>query len=310
MKNNCPILVTGSHRSGTTWVGEVLSTSSATTYIHEPFNGMCRPGIFSFEFPNVFTYITEENEIEFYSDIASMLSFQYDAKAELAACKTPRDVARLARDYAVFYQSKRLSKSPLVKDPMAILSAEWLAKKFTAKVLMLIRHPASFVSSCHQLKWPFYFENFLNQPLLMRDYLHPFESEMVRCIEDKQSEQYSIDRLSLLWKVLYYVVARFREKHSDWLFVRYEDICNNPMDQYTHIFSDLNVAFSSASQSFIRESTTYANSKHYLEEIHSVKRDSKKHVDVWKRRLAPEDIQRIRQIVEPVAAEFYTDEDW
>ena len=302
-----PILITGSHRSGTTWVGKVLSTSPATTYIHEPFNGMCRPGIFSFKFSNVFTYIIQENEDGFYPDISNMLSFKYDAKAELALCKTPKDVARLVRDYAQFYRSNLLNFSPVIKDPMAILSSEWLAETFAARVLVLIRHPASFVSSCYQLGWPFYFEDFLNQPLLMKDYLHPFEAEIADYAENEHS---SIDKLSFLWKILYYVVTQFRKKHPNWLFVKYEDICNNPMAQYERIFSGLEIDFSAASQSFIHESTTHSQYKGYRQEIHSVKRDSKKNIDVWKRRLSAEEIQRVRQITEPVAPAFYTNEEW
>lgn len=35
MKN---ILVTGSHRSGTTWIGQMLSQDKNTMYVYEPFN--------------------------------------------------------------------------------------------------------------------------------------------------------------------------------------------------------------------------------------------------------------------------------
>ena len=42
-----PILVTGSHRSGTTWVGKMLAATGSVGYIHEPFNLKNRPGICS-----------------------------------------------------------------------------------------------------------------------------------------------------------------------------------------------------------------------------------------------------------------------
>ena len=57
-----PILVTGSHRCGSTWIGKVIATSPSVDYIHEPFNGMCRPGKCSVKFPHTFTYITDNNE--------------------------------------------------------------------------------------------------------------------------------------------------------------------------------------------------------------------------------------------------------
>jgi hypothetical protein len=49
-----PILVTGAHRSGTTWVGTSLGKSRHVCYMHEPFN-FCGPGIYrlpvSYHFP-------------------------------------------------------------------------------------------------------------------------------------------------------------------------------------------------------------------------------------------------------------------
>ena len=41
-----PILVTGAHRSGTTWVGKMLSTEDGVAYISEPLNVLHRPGVF------------------------------------------------------------------------------------------------------------------------------------------------------------------------------------------------------------------------------------------------------------------------
>ena len=38
IKRKKPILVTGSHRSGSTWVGKILNLSNETYYINEPFN--------------------------------------------------------------------------------------------------------------------------------------------------------------------------------------------------------------------------------------------------------------------------------
>ncbi len=34
-----PILVTGTHRSGTTWVGKMLAAGPSTAYISEPCEG-------------------------------------------------------------------------------------------------------------------------------------------------------------------------------------------------------------------------------------------------------------------------------
>lgn len=69
MNASKPILVTGSHRSGSTWVGNIMATSPSVNYIHEPFNGICRPGICNIKFPYTFMYITNDNQFMFYKSI-------------------------------------------------------------------------------------------------------------------------------------------------------------------------------------------------------------------------------------------------
>lgn len=46
-KSLSPILVTGAHRSGTTWVGKMLAANRRVAYISEPLNVFHRPGVFS-----------------------------------------------------------------------------------------------------------------------------------------------------------------------------------------------------------------------------------------------------------------------
>ena len=52
-----PILVTGAHRTGTTWVGRLLAAAPAVAYISEPLNVLHRPGVFRAKVANWYTYI-------------------------------------------------------------------------------------------------------------------------------------------------------------------------------------------------------------------------------------------------------------
>src|SRR5438105_11589923 len=95
-----PILVTGSHRSGTTWVGRVLAASpSGMGYIWEPFNPRHRPGTFPVRFPHYFHYVTAENAAGCERALADTLAFRYRPAAELHSLRGPRDAARMARDW-------------------------------------------------------------------------------------------------------------------------------------------------------------------------------------------------------------------
>jgi len=57
-----PILVTGGHRSGSTWVGKVISTSPNIFYFHEPLHKSKIPILFKGTDPVWFPFINKENE--------------------------------------------------------------------------------------------------------------------------------------------------------------------------------------------------------------------------------------------------------
>ncbi|MCK4817188.1 sulfotransferase, partial [bacterium] len=204
-----PILVTGPHRSGTTWVGKILSVIPSIGYIHEPFNPLHRrssPGICKAKFKYQYTYVTEENESEFYEDILTTINFRYNLLLQIREVIKKRQGFRtLFRQYSGFLINRYIHHArPLFKDPMALFSTEWPAKRFNMDVVILIRHPAAFISSVKRMNWPQHdFSQFLKQPLLMRDHLYPFEKEIKELVTNKHDV---IDEGILLWKMFYYVV--------------------------------------------------------------------------------------------------------
>jgi len=193
-----------------------------------------------------------------------------------------------------------------MKDPIAIFSAEWLASTFNMDVIVLIRHPAAFVSSLKRLNWTFPFSHFLEQPLLMRDYLYPFKEEIKKyAIEEHDI----IDQATLLWKIIHYVIAKFKTNHKDWIFVRHEDISKDPLVEFQNIFEKLNLQFSNYVKNIIKK---YTNSTNPVDPSNpsSLRRNSKQNIWNWKNRLNKEEIVRIRYKVKDISDLFYSDEEW
>ena len=77
------ILVTGAHRSGTTWVGRMLSADRSTAYISEPLNVLHRRGVYRADVKHWYQYITEENEEKYLPAFHELLNFRYHLFAEL-----------------------------------------------------------------------------------------------------------------------------------------------------------------------------------------------------------------------------------
>src|SRR5207342_1628934 len=148
-----PIIVTGSHRAGTGWVASVLATSPRPIgYVWEPFSVLHRPGTCAARFEHWFPYVCAENEADVRGPVADMLRWHYATAAELAALRSPKDAARMVRDVSRFARNRRRRAVPLLKDPIAVFSAEWLHETFAVEPVLLVRHPAAFAASIKRLR--------------------------------------------------------------------------------------------------------------------------------------------------------------
>jgi hypothetical protein len=98
-----PILVTGTHRSGTTWVGKMLAADALTAYISEPLNVLHRPGVFRAKVTHWYQYVCEENEHEFIPAYQELIEFDYHLWDEIRSLRSRRDFLRMGRDFLIFY---------------------------------------------------------------------------------------------------------------------------------------------------------------------------------------------------------------
>ena len=308
MGNRAPILVTGSHRSGTGWVGEMLAAtpSPGLAYLWEPFSLRARRGICNAPFRYWFTYVCGENEAAFREPVAQTLAFRYHPLVELGSLRSPKDAGRFARDWYVTERHRRRHAVPLFKDPIAVFSAAWLADTFGMDVLVLIRHPAAFVRSIVRNGWDHPFSHFLAQPLMMRDQLSSFHDEIERFA---RSEQPLMDQAILLWNVIHHQILRFRDERADWDFVRHEDLSREPVEGFRALYERFGLAWSDDVRHTVEEHSGVGNPEETMDAA-SHKRDSLRAISAWKDRLSPEEIHRIRAGTEAIAGAFYTDADW
>ncbi len=307
MMNRKPILVTGSHRSGTTWVGKMLAASPSVGYIHEPFNLTHRPGICTAKFPYWFTYITKENEAPYYEPLNNTLAFRFDIAAELPAIQSMRHVGRMLKNYKNFSMYHYRNAIPLMKDPIALFSSEWLATTFDMNMIVLIRHPAAFTSSISRLNWTHNFSHFLNQPLLMRDYLAPFEAEIRAFAE---TEHDILEQGTLLWRIIHYVILQYKERYKDWIFLRHEDISTDPLQHFEYLYKRMNLTMTDKEKKVIEDYSSEDNPTEATKGHTFVKRNSKSNIKSWRKKFTEQELNNLRTQVEEISHKFYSDADW
>jgi hypothetical protein len=302
-----PILVTGTHRSGTTWVGHVLAGAAGVGYISEPFSKLHRPGILAASFDRWYPYIRGDTTGTLTPQITRMLEFRYGYGAELASLRSPRDIGRMAHDALRCRNLRSASARPLIKDPLALLAAPWLAQAFGMRVVVLIRHPAAFASSLKRMDWTHPFEDFF-QPGLLEGPLAPFAAEIELFAREPQP---IVAQAALLWVALNHVVLGYRDAHPDWLYVRHEDLSLAPEERFREVCAHTAVPFDTGIRRYLADSTASDNPAEARPgQAHQLKRDSGANVRGWATRLTAAEIDLVRERTATVASHFYTDADW
>ena len=300
-----PLLVTGAHRTGTTWVGKML-TSGGYAYVSEPLNVLHRPGVMAAPVRRWYTYITHENEEEYLPSFQKTIALRYGLLAEIKSIKSGRDVLRMGRDLSIFLRGRILNQPVLLKDPFAVFSLPWFIERLDCRAVVTIRHPAGFASSLKRLNWSFAFRDLLDQPLLMCDHLEFFRADMERISPDDV-----IGQSALLWRMVYRVVHATMKRFPSVLVLRHEDLSRDPLKGYARVFESLKLAYTPKVQEMIRASSSSENPVELSRQrIHAVKLDSRANLDNWKKRLSADEIARIRDLTEDVAQLYYADVKW
>jgi hypothetical protein len=302
-----PILVTGSHRSGTTWVGRMVARAPGLAYVHEPFNVARWPSWMRSRVPYWYLYVCEENERTYGPLIEDVLRFRYPI-GNIGAARRPRQVGRMVAEWSRSLSYRVRGPRPLLKDPIALMSAEWLDRRFGADVVIMVRHPAAFAGSLKRLSWGFDFNHWAEQPLFLRDLAGPYEGQIREYASHGRD---LIDQAVLLWNVIHHVIRGYRERHPEWIFIRHEDLAEEPVEGFRKLYAALGLPWNRRAESAIARSSTGPWRGEVPRLLHrTVHRDSRSARWTWLRRLSPEERERIRTGTADVAADFYGDEDW
>lgn len=317
-------MITGMPRSGTTFVGKVLSLSDQFQYLEEPL--IRKIGIKD-HYPY---YKTESNKGIAYKQIFKELIefsnlsnlFHYKLDLDIKADSTFKNSIkkflgdRQTYKYWKFFLINKLSKSTsnlLLKEPHGGLLSHFVAQELGFKVLILIRHPGGFTTSMHSLNWTEKRDrpvSLLEQPKLINDYL----SWLPQIIKNKNLTP--VQNSGLLWHCIYHVIDCFQQNLEDknrFLIVRIEDLCLNPIENFKKIFFWIDLEWNSKLEQKIREMTSSKNpierTKKEAHQYH-LKRDSKALVKNWKNKLCPEEQEQLKRITDPICNKFYSQESW
>jgi len=284
-------------RSGTTWLGRMISASKYYFYVHEFINPVC---LFQETRPfQKYHYIDEHNIHRYEPILEKLINLTYKSEMEKNSIK------HIAKETVrSFYSMKRRAlgyPQPLLKEPNACFSSDFLSRKYGWKVIVLVRHPAAVAASFNRMGWPSDLDRILQQKTLIRKYFSKIALEKHR---DR------VEEISLLWLMVMHVLTRFMERNKDWILVRHEDICRDPLGKFEKIFEKLNIFFSKKMKNKIISSTQSETVTPEDRDPFHLKRNSRKLAGAWQDLLTAEEIEKIKRIVSPVSDQYYGEQDW
>ena len=311
---NEPIFLTGTHRSGTTWLSSIISRSKEVNYIMEPFSDVNhRPWIFNTLLDHYYPYISHYNSDKYYAATENVINYKFDYLNGIKNLRGFKDFIRFTRDMYRTNKNRMNGKRCFIKDPNGLLMANWLFDKFNMKIIIMIRHPAAFVSSLKALEWNFPFETLLKQEQLMSEYFSQFETEMTDFCKNQKT---IIEQGTLAWNILHHYIAEMKKSQKEWLFIKHEDISINLEKILPEIFEYIELDYTPEVLEYALEISSNKNPQdttstdipvHHRE---SIRRDAKKNVHNWKKRLTLDEIDYIKSKTDPLWRDFYSVKSW
>lgn len=284
----------------------MLAAAPNAAYIHEPFNQELKLGLSPNNLKHTFKYVSEFNSEEYKNWFEGILNYDYPFMGNLKKISSFDEALKVIRKKGCATLNKFKRCRPIIKDPIAFFSAEWIHQNFNSDVLIMIRNPAAFCSSLKIKKWSFNFNYFLDQPQLIQRYLSRFEKEIEDLARNKKS---IIEQAILLWNCIHHTALIYKKEHPDWLFVKHEDISLDPLNEFRRIYGKFDLEFTPAVEEKILESTGAHNPAEQQKENEFV-RDSKRNIHNWKNRLSREEIELIREKTSDISAAFYPGDSW
>lgn len=261
------VIITGMHRSGTTFIGRAILNIHKDEFIHEPYSAK-----------NSFFPSQREHNWYGYNDKHSKMLAAGMLKSRINSFrKRPLDIKNF-----------KIHKNIVVKDPFIIGSlGNFLEHDNSWKVVATIRPPLAVLISCREKGWLIdpkkFFSNYASNeflPIYLRELIHLFQTTEVK----------SQSKLTLLlWVILneqiHYLKSVFPDKIE---IVDHTKISVNPTKEFEKIMDFLNQRMSKDVIKKIEAMTsTEVRSRHAGTDI---VRDSQKLAFGWKDKITSNDI--------------------
>ncbi len=293
-----PLVVFGIPRSGTTWVAESLAASGERHYVHEPDNEalsvagyLAKDGMHRFPwsgdpaltpaYAGLFARALESRLVPARSRRSEALwrisgTSRQRVKDGLAQ-RGGRHAARgrtslLARLEPLLADRGPGGKPVLVKTVHATLALPWLAERLDFRPVVVVRHPASVVSSYLHLGMGDADRHLDAVPALR-------EGPLRGVLPALDALDDPLARMGAQVAIAYRLLAESTERLGIPVY-RHETLCEDPVERLAALYAALDLPWSAATADAIAARNRAGSG-------FATRRVAAEQIDVWKKRLTP-----------------------
>jgi hypothetical protein len=261
-----PVLVAGAPRSGTTWIGTVLSLAAGACSVHEPDNAVhdpfaLRASIGLGRFPILDK--GDEAPAE-YEELwrRALAGYGHRRTPRWAAAKvllrhTPRQEFRAAFDESEPVVSPRLDavrrlavprsaippgQQAVVKSVHGTLALSWLTERFSPRVVIVMRHPLNVVASYLELGW---------QDAGLHTRMDELRDGLAVSVPELPAEASLVSRVAWQTGLFASVFTALADRNPGWQIVTHEELCRDPHQGFRRLYQNLRLTWTPAADDFL-----------------------------------------------------------
>ncbi len=295
------LTITGMHRSGTTFVGNILNQFDHIDVIHEPLN-------MEFGLAGVKHVYPCDKIIEQKDYYLGLLQDMLTAKAGYIRTAEDDGILKIIGRFLLggrtgFDMIKHRLKAKIsprtlvIKDPFQIMLLDTMIKEGVSAIV-IVRHPAAVWQSILRMDWKLDIKQLGNYNLLSMD---PF-----RCGNDNFKNKSEVVKFSIVWRMIYEYIHNLTN-NSRLLVVKHEDICTMPYDFIKKLEKRYNLRHTRKVYNYIDRMMFSNTIDKKSSKLHEFKRNSRELARSWIDNINPEDEKVIREIAGDLVDVFYGD---
>lgn len=306
------ILVTGSPRSGTTWLGKIFDSHPGIFYRNEPESEVALKGVAKIAIKQ-----NEENDrkviLDYVPKLAEMRSANVTGTLPMFRKQVETALTFHRRKYS-FMANRFLNKvwdswqipKRFTDEELNVLRICWKSVQATgriptflhalpeASVVMILRHPCGFLASrirgqSHGFK-PLRVQQWRLQGV--EQLLYTSASEGINLTIDAARKLNDVDLSVVHWALMNAKAIQDLESRENCATIRYESLCEDPTGVMRTTFRVVGLPWDPQTEQFLEQSTTQHSSRYY-----SVFKNPEKSANRWKSELSKDLQYRVAELV-------------